>query len=151
MKQAQLLLRRSFLSLKPLFFCSSTNQPPQTPQQPQIHSVVDNFSASYCVSDTIPGTYQGGNGVYVIMFKCGPCGNKMARTFTKDAYHKGVVLIRCDQCDNIHLIADNLGWFQDEKWNVEIHAQEQGQQLNKIIDPQVSKLVNEFIQKQKNS
>lgn len=61
------------------------------------------------------------------MFTCSPCGNKMARTFTKDAYHKGVVLIRCDKCDNIHLIADNLGWFQDEKWNVEIHAKEQGQ------------------------
>ena len=60
----------------------------------------------------------------MLMFTCGPCGNKMARTFTKDAYHKGVVLIRCDKCDNIHLIADNLKWFQDETWNVEIHAKE---------------------------
>lgn len=55
------------------------------------------------------------------MFTCGKCEHKMARTFTKDAYHKGVVLIRCDGCDNIHLIADNLGWFDDNKWNIEIH------------------------------
>ncbi|CAD8141432.1 unnamed protein product [Paramecium octaurelia] len=148
MKQASLFIRRSFLTLKPLFFCSSTQQPPQAPK---IHSVVDNLSASYSLEDTIPGTYQGGNGVYMLMFTCGPCGNKMARTFTKDAYHKGVVLIRCDKCDNIHLIADNLGWFQDEKWNVEIHAKEQGQSLPKINNPEVSKLVQQFIQKQKSS
>jgi len=29
--------------------------------------------------------------------------------------HKGVFLIKFD---NIHLIADNLGWFQDENWNI---------------------------------
>ncbi|KAJ3299485.1 hypothetical protein HK104_008757 [Borealophlyctis nickersoniae] len=30
---------------------------------------------------------------------------------SKHAYTKGVVLIRCDGCKNIHLIADHLGWY----------------------------------------
>ena len=25
-----------------------------------------------------------------------------------------MVLIRCDGCDNLHLIADNLGWFEND-------------------------------------
>ena len=37
---------------------------------------------------------------------------------SKKSYEKGVVLIRCDGCDNLHLIADNLGWFRDEKINI---------------------------------
>jgi mitochondrial protein import protein ZIM17 len=41
------------------------------------------------------------------------------RSFTKNAYETGVVLMRCENCQNIHLIADNLGWFEDDKWNVE--------------------------------
>lgn len=31
----------------------------------------------------------------------------------KNAYHKGVVLIKCDNCNKVHLVADNLGWFDD--------------------------------------
>ena len=25
-----------------------------------------------------------------------------------------MVLIRCEGCDNLHLIADNLGWFEND-------------------------------------
>ncbi len=54
-----------------------------------------------------------------MMFTCNVCQTKASRTFSKDAYSKGVVLIRCEGCDNLHLIADNLGWFRDEKVNIE--------------------------------
>lgn len=37
---------------------------------------------------------------------------------SKKSYQEGVVLIRCDGCDNLHLIADNLGWFEDKKINI---------------------------------
>ena len=52
----------------------------------------------------------------MIMYTCNVegCQKKQARTFSKDSYYKGVVLIRCDGCNNLHLIADNLGWFEND-------------------------------------
>ena len=29
------------------------------------------------------------------------------------------MVFRCGNCENLHLIADNLGWFEDEPVNVE--------------------------------
>ena len=53
------------------------------------------------------------------MFTCNKCETRAIRSFTKNAYENGVVLIKCEGCENIHLIADNLGWFEDERTNVE--------------------------------
>lgn len=52
------------------------------------------------------------------MFTCGKCNTKAIRSFTKNAYHKGVVLIRCEGCQNIHLVADNIGWFGPDPKNL---------------------------------
>ena len=60
------------------------------------------------------------------MFTCGVCNTKSARSFTKNAYYNGVVLIRCEKCDKIHLIADNLGWFGDKTINIETIMKEKG-------------------------
>ena len=51
-------------------------------------------------------------------FTCCKCETKQARTFSKESYNKGVVLLRCGGCDNLHLIADNLGWFRDGSTNI---------------------------------
>jgi len=53
-----------------------------------------------------------------IIFTCNVCKTRQAKSMSKKSYEKGVVLIRCDGCDNLHLIADNLGWFRDEKINI---------------------------------
>ena len=67
----------------------------------------------------VKGAKEGNSGLYMIMYTCGVCEHRQARTFTKDGYHKGVVIIRCGSCENYHLIADNLGWFKDSKTNIE--------------------------------
>lgn len=48
-----------------------------------------------------------------IQFRCKVCEHTLQKTFTRQSYEKGVVIIRCDSCSNLHLIADNLGWFKD--------------------------------------
>ena len=73
-----------------------------------------------------------GDDFYVLMLTCGVCDNKMSRSFTKNAYHKGVVLIRCNKCENIHLIADNLKWFDDKVVNIETMEAEKGKSLPKL-------------------
>eukprot|EP01130_Rhizamoeba_saxonica_P018635 TRINITY_DN9397_c0_g1_i1.p1 TRINITY_DN9397_c0_g1~~TRINITY_DN9397_c0_g1_i1.p1 ORF type:complete len:163 (-),score=28.83 TRINITY_DN9397_c0_g1_i1:64-552(-) len=46
-----------------------------------------------------------------IQFTC-KCGHRLNKQFSKHSYQKGVVIIKCENCASLHLIADNLGWFQ---------------------------------------
>ena len=62
-------------------------------------------------------------------FTCTKCETKQAKTFSKESYEQGVVLLRCDGCENLHLIADNLGWFRDSKVNIEQIMAEKGEQV----------------------
>ena len=81
--------------------------------------------------DEIKGTKDVENGqVYVLMSTCGKCNTKSLRSFTKHAYHHGVVLIRCQGCDHVHLVADNLGWFDDKPKNIENMGE-----VKKVHDP----------------
>ena len=89
----------------------------------------------------IKGTTRGRKGLLMIMFTCNVCSHRQGRTFSKDAYDNGVVLIRCDGCDNLHLIADNLGWFRDDKVNIEALMKEQGKKVYRFV----SKEAMEFI------
>jgi hypothetical protein len=50
-----------------------------------------------------------------IAFTCNVCDERVTRTFLKQSYEKGVVIIKCPKCLNHHIIADNLGWFSDLK------------------------------------
>lgn len=70
--------------------------------------------------DHIKGTKLTETGeLYALMFRCGKCNTRSIRSFTKNAYHHGVVMIRCEECQNVHLVADNLGWFEDTPTNLE--------------------------------
>ena len=54
-------------------------------------------------------------GNYLMMYTCGVCETRQNRSFTKKSYHEGVVIVRCEGCQNLHLIADNMKFFEDEK------------------------------------
>ena len=70
-------------------------------------------------------------------YTCKVCSTTQARTFSKDSYTKGVVLVRCEGCDNLHLVADNLGWFEDGATNVETILKEQGNKITKYDSQEV--------------
>ncbi|KAF7259765.1 hypothetical protein EG68_06613 [Paragonimus skrjabini miyazakii] len=54
-----------------------------------------------------------------IEFTCKKCNHRSKKYFSKQAYQKGIVIIRCEGCENLHLIADNLGWIKDGHWKIE--------------------------------
>jgi len=41
-------------------------------------------------------------------------------------------LVRCEGCNNNHLIADNLGWFEDDPVNIEILMERNGEKVKKL-------------------
>ena len=50
--------------------------------------------------------------------------------------------MRCEACDNLHLIADNMGWFEDDgiykgrNINIETIMAEQGESVLKFVSDQ---------------
>ena len=54
------------------------------------------------------------------------------KIISKQAYEKGVIIVKCDGCNNNHLIADNLGWFYDEKKKIEDILKEKGEKVIKV-------------------
>ncbi|KAF9785166.1 DNL zinc finger-domain-containing protein, partial [Thelephora terrestris] len=76
---------------------------------------------------------------YSLTFTCKvpECDERTSHMFSKRAYHHGIVIIQCPKCENRHLIADNLGWFKDERTgqgslrNIEDIMRSKGQQVTK--------------------
>ena len=71
---------------------------------------VRHFSSSTDLTTGAPDQEQEGGesehmaGHYHMVYTCKRCGSRSGRQFSKQAYHRGVVLVRCPGCDN-------LGWF----------------------------------------
>uniref|UniRef100_A0A7M5WUC7 DNL-type domain-containing protein n=1 Tax=Clytia hemisphaerica TaxID=252671 RepID=A0A7M5WUC7_9CNID len=71
-------------------------------------------------------------GTLYLEFTCNVCEHRSSKTLSKQAYQSGVVLIRCEGCQNLHLIADNLGWFRDNKVNIEDLMKEKGEEVKQL-------------------
>jgi DNL zinc finger len=50
----------------------------------------------------------------------------------QEAYSQGVVLATCPGCNNIHLIADRLGWFGESEFDVLQMAREKGEVVRQL-------------------
>ena len=80
----------------------------------------------------LEGVKRNVSGLYAIMFTCNKCSTRSTKTFSKDSYHNGVVIVRCGGCASHHLVADNLGWFRDSKTSIEDIMREKGQQVTRV-------------------
>lgn len=69
-----------------------------------------------------------------ITFTCVKCDTRSSHEMSKLSYTTGVVLIRCPGCKNNHLIADHLGWFEDDGTTIEDIIKAKGGSFQKISD-----------------
>ena len=97
---------------------------------------VKTFGGYTFSEDQIKGNTRGQDGLLLMAYTCGKCEHKQARTFSRHSYEKGVVLIRCENCDSLHLVADNLGWFEDGKVNIEEIMKRKGEHVQTNVTDQ---------------
>ena len=57
---------------------------------------------------------------------------RVTKVISRASYEEGVVLAKCP-CENLHMIADNLGWFGDEK-NIEELLVARGESVRRMVD-----------------
>lgn len=71
-------------------------------------------------------------GEMVAAFTCTVCETRSVKRFTKLSYTKGIVIVECPGCYNKHLLADNLGWFDDERVNIEEILRSKGEEVTRV-------------------
>ncbi|CEG36952.1 zinc finger [Plasmopara halstedii] len=98
---------------------------------------------------SVPGVESPGD-KFVMVYTCSVCETRSAKTISKHAYYKGVVLVRCPGCENLHLIADRLGWFEDDATDVESLLKQKGKRVRFITEKDVLELTENDILGTKN-
>lgn len=87
----------------------------------------------------VPGVKSSGEKL-IIVYTCKVCDTRSAKKISKQGYHKGVVLVRCAKCQNLHLIADHLGIFEEKGWDIKKYLEKSGENVNFITDDNVLEL-----------
>lgn len=68
---------------------------------------------------------------YQLSFTCKKCSTRSSHEVSKQAYHKGTVLIQCPGCKNRHLIADHMKIFSDTSITLEDILAQKGETMEK--------------------
>lgn len=152
-QQHQVLQRACTKVGGPRLFSSNTQGPPPAPISSDAEDTKADSSRDKALQaeDTstekeLPPLKAGIPGVryaeqtMAIVFTCKKCETRAAKAFSKQAYDHGVVIVRCPGCDNLHLVADRLGWFDDQSWDVQKALSEMGDKVVAVNDDNILQL-----------
>ncbi|XP_042511103.1 uncharacterized protein LOC122086387 [Macadamia integrifolia] len=96
--------------------------------EPRSHtSDTDSSTAKYAVLSNLKSSTRHD---LAMIFTCKVCETRSVKTVCRESYEKGVVLARCGGCNNLHLIADRLGWF-GEPGSIEDLLAARGEEIKK--------------------
>jgi hypothetical protein len=80
----------------------------------------------------VPGVRVAAPGdLMVAMFTCGVCDTRLARTISRSSYERGTVLVRCPGCRGVHVLADHLGFVDDEHLTAEALLEAKGERVRR--------------------
>lgn len=134
---SRIALRRSLASLQRL-------TPARAPVIPQVK-----LNLNYCTKNNVEEAPLASVPLgqlekkMQMIYTCKVCSTRNSQTISKLAYAKGVIIVRCSGCQNNHLVADNLGWFRDNKVNIEDIMKEKGETVQRVsLGNEVLELVN---------
>ncbi|EEY61289.1 uncharacterized protein PITG_01560 [Phytophthora infestans T30-4] len=122
-------------------FVTESGNDDSAPVSPAISSE-STASATECSS--APGVESPGE-KFVMIYTCSVCETRSAKTISKHAYYNGVVLVRCPGCENQHLVADRLGWFEDDSVDVESLLKHKGESVRFVTAENVLELTENDI------
>lgn len=83
------------------------------------------------IGDLTPSEHHKLQDRMLMLYTCTVCNTRAAKSVGKHAYHNGVVLVRCDGCQKLHLFADHLGWFEDKRITIEDIMAEKGEKVER--------------------
>jgi len=121
----------STLSFSSCRCCAPSAAPRTTAKAAAVHATRGaprrGFSTLEAVGDAfgVPAT-DDPHARFVVLYTCKVCETRAAKSVSRQAYTAGVVLLRCDGCQKLHLFADHLGWFDDERVDIESIMAEKG-------------------------
>ncbi|KAL6069088.1 DNL-type zinc finger protein [Balamuthia mandrillaris] len=101
--------------------CSRTSPSDNTAAAPGSPSSNDSSSPSTPVASFKPKL--------LMHYTCRVCNTREAKSFYRQSYERGVVIIRCSSCRSLHLIADNLNWFGRGRNVEEILMEQRGEKV----------------------
>lgn len=87
---------------------------------------------STSITADVPGAKVAAAGdLMIAMFTCKICETRTARTISKTSYTRGTVLVRCPGCKGLHLLADHLGFVDDNSVTAEELLAAKGEKVRK--------------------
>ncbi|KAJ3672171.1 hypothetical protein LUZ60_006892 [Juncus effusus] len=107
---------------------SNSNPPQNNSQNPNTLNPLENQSkVSYNIASNLKSSARHD---MAMIFTCKVCETRSVKTACRESYETGVVIARCPGCNNLHLIADRLGWF-GQPGSVEDFLAQKGEEFKK--------------------